>query len=114
MVSYDDFKKLDIRIGKVIACEKIENADKLLRLEVDFGPLENDSSRQEIRQIVSGLALYYKPEELIGKQLPFLYNLEPRTFRGIESQGMLVAVNAQGQPVLLQPDKEIPLGSKIC
>ena len=104
-VTFEDFKKLDIRIGKIVVCEKVDGADKLLRLEVDFGEFR--------RQIVSGIAEWYKPEDLVGKLCPFLVNLEPRTFRGVESQGMLIATGTEEGAVLLHPDKEVPEGSKI-
>ncbi len=99
------FKKLDIRIGTIISCEKVEDADKLLRLEVDFG--------SEKRQIISGVALVYTPDQLVGKQCPFIVNLEPRVIRGLESQGMIMAADMEGSPVLLHPDKEIPRGSIV-
>ncbi|MBI4130303.1 methionine--tRNA ligase subunit beta [Candidatus Roizmanbacteria bacterium] len=108
IITHDEFDKVDIRMGKVVVCESVEGSEKLLRLQVDFGEEVGE------RQILSGIAKYYKPEEVVGKTLPFVINLESRKMMGLESQGMLVAVNAQGQPVLLQPDKEIPLGSKIC
>lgn len=105
MISYEDFKKLDIRIGKVVKAEKIEGADKLLRLEVDLGG--------EVRQIVAGIALAYRPEDLEGKEIPILANLEPRTLRGVESQGMLLAADNGGMPVLFSPDTEVPPGSVV-
>lgn len=104
-ITIEDFAKLDIRIGTITAAEKVENADKLLKLQVDFG--------SETRQIVSGIAAWYAPEELVGKQCPFIFNLEPRTFRGVESQGMLFAVGTEGGAVLVHPDKKVPEGS-IC
>lgn len=105
-ISFEDFKKLDIRMGTIIQCEKIEDADKLLKLEVDFGEFK--------RQIVSGIAEWYTPENLIGKQCPFLVNLETRTIRGVESQGMLMAADpGEHSAVLLLPDKKIPDGSKL-
>lgn len=124
MISYEDFQKLEIRIGKVVSCEKVENADKLLKLEVDFGSAEQNSELKEnkessngtdrtIRQVVSGIAEYYKPEDLIGKEFPFLFNLEPRTIRGLESQGMILAVDNGSQIALLSPDKEVEPGSKV-
>lgn len=85
MITFEEFKKCDIRIGEVLSVEKVENADNLLKLEVDFGEFK--------RQVVSGIAKWYEPEDLKGKKLPFIVNLEPRTFRGIESQGMLMAVD---------------------
>lgn len=104
-ISIDDLKKLDIRIGRIITAEKVENADRLLRLDVDFG--------SERRQIVSGVAQWYTPESLISKECPFILNLPFRKFRGVESQGMLMAVGVEGGAVLLHPDKEVPEGAKI-
>lgn len=105
MITFDDFAKLEIRVGKIISAEKVENADKLLRLEVDFG--------DEKRQIVSGIAQFYSRQDLVGKQCPFIVNLEPRKFKGVESQGMLLAAIVDDTAVLLHPDKEIPAGTKV-
>lgn len=105
MVTFEDFKKLDIRIGKVLSAERVEGTDKLVRLEIDLG--------KEKRQLVAGIAEVYEPESLIGKELPILVNLEPREFRGIESQGMILAVDVDGKPVLLHPDEEVPPGSTV-
>lgn len=105
MITYDDFAKLEIKIGKIIAAEKIENADRLLKLEVDFG--------DEKRQIVSGIAEWYKPEDLVGLQVPVLVNLEPHTFRGVESQGMILAAGTDEKAVLINPAEEVPVGSKV-
>lgn len=103
-INFDDFKKLDIRIGKIIAAERIEESDKLLKLQVDFGDVQ--------RQIVAGIAQFYEPESLIGKECPFAFNLEPRVLRGVESQGMILAADDEG-PVLMSPDKEIKPGSIV-
>lgn len=109
LVNFEDFKKIDVRIGKILTAEKIEGADRLLKLEVDFGEYR--------RQIVSGIAEFYKPEDLIGKECPFIVNLTPRNFMGVESQGMLFAIKVDpsagsGQAaVLLHPDQEVPEGS---
>ena len=103
MINIDDLKKLEIRVGKILAAEKVEGADRLLKLEVDFGEYK--------RQIVSGIAEFYKPEDLIGKECPFVVNLEPKTFMGVESQGMLFAVKVDNKAVLLHPDQEVPEGS---
>lgn len=102
MISFDDFKKLDIRIGTIISAEKIEGTDKLLKLLVDMG--------EEKRQLVAGIAAYYKPDDLIGRQVPVLVNLEPRALKGVESQGMMLAAD-DGRPVLLHPDSKITPGS---
>lgn len=105
-ISYDDFKKVEMKVGKVLACEKVENTDKLLKLEVSFG--------EETRQIVSGIAEMYQSEDLVGKILPFVTNLEPRTIRGVESNGMILAAHDENdKPVLLFPDKDIPAGNSI-
>jgi len=105
MITFDDFKRLDIRIGKIIFSEKVTGTDKLLKLEVDFG--------SEKRQIVAGIAESYEAALLIGKEIPVLMNLEPRSIRGIESQGMILAIDVDGKPVLMHPDKEVPPGSII-
>lgn len=104
-VALEDFKKLEIRIGKILTAEKIEKADRLLKLDVDFGECK--------RQIVSGIAEFYKPEDLIGKECPFIVNLEPRKFKGVESQGMILAAKVDDKAVLLHPDQEIPEGSIV-
>lgn len=105
MITFEDFKKLDIKIGTILSAEKIEGADKLLKLEIDLGG--------EKRQLVAGIAQYYTPEELVGKQIPILTNLEPRTIRGIESQGMILAADEAGSCILLHPDKPITPGSMV-
>ena len=106
MITFDDFKKLDIKIGKVVSAEKVPDADKLIKLIFDMG--------DEKRQIIAGIAEFYPDlETLVGKEMPILVNLEPRILRGQESQGMLLAADADGQPVLLHPDKDIPPGSIV-
>lgn len=104
-ITLDDFLKLDIRIGKILSVEKVENADKLLKLQVDFGEFQ--------RQIVSGIAQFYTPEDLVNKEVPFIVNLEPRKFRGVESQGMLFAGDSPDGIFLLHPNKEVSPGSKL-
>ena|ERR1035437_2123255 len=105
LITIDEFKKVEIRIGKIISAEKLENADKLLKLQVDFGEFQ--------RQILSGIAEHYPPEELVGKQLPFIVNLEPRMMRGEESQGMLMAVDDEEKPVLLIPAQDVKEGTEV-
>lgn len=104
-ITFDDFKKIEIRIGKVLTCEKMEKADKLLRLQVDFVDFK--------RQIISGISQWYQPEDLEGKLLPFIVNLEPRSFRGEESQGMLMAVEGEDKPIFLEPSEEVKIGSIV-
>jgi methionine--tRNA ligase beta chain len=105
MVSYEDFKKLEIRVGKVISAEKVPDADKLLTLVFDMGDHE--------RQVVAGIAEHYEPDALIGRQMPVLVNLESKTLKGLESNGMILAADADGRPVVLSPDEEVPPGSVV-
>ncbi len=107
MATIDDFQKIEMRIGLILKAEYIEGADKLLRLEVDFGEATP-------RQILSGIREYYEPEALVGKRCPFVTNLEPRKLRGLESNGMILAVKTEGGgAVLLHPDKEVNQGSPL-
>jgi len=105
MITFNDFKKLDIRVGKILSADKVDGTDKLMKLEVDFGA--------EKRQLVAGIAEFFEPDNLIGKEIPVLMNLEPRSIRGIESQGMILAIDVDGKPVLLHPEKEVPPGSVV-
>lgn len=104
-MTIDEFKQADLRVGKVILAERIEGSDKLLKLQVDIG---------EPRQILSGIAKWYAPEDLIGKEVVIIANLEPRTMMGMESQGMLLAAHGEeGEPIVLVPSHEVPPGAKI-
>lgn len=106
MITYNEFKKLDIRIGTVESVERIEGADKLLKLIIDLG--------NEKRQILAGIAEFLTDfQSLVGKQIPILANLEPRIIRGLESQGMMLAADVDGRPVLLHPAETIPPGSIV-
>ena len=105
MIKFEEFKKLDIRIGKVLSAEKIEGSDKLIKLEIDLG--------EERRQIIVGMAKFYEPDYFLNKELVVLTNLEPRKFMGIESQGMVLAVDVNGEPIILLPEKEVPPGSIV-
>ena len=107
MATLEDFKKLEIRIGTVLAAEKVENTDKLLKLSVDLG-------EEHPRQIVSGIAEHTTPEEIIGLQFPFIANLEPRVIRGIESQGMILALGVDKDSFsLISPRRNVAPGSQI-
>ena len=98
--------KLDIRAGKIIAAEKVAKTKKLMKLTIDTGI--------DTRTVVSGIAEYYTPEEVIGQQVSILVNLEPKALKGIESQGMiLMAENADGSLAFVRPDKEVKNGSEI-
>jgi methionyl-tRNA synthetase len=106
-ISIDDFMKVELRVGQVKAAEKVKGADKLLRLEVDIGT--------EVRQLVAGIALAYKPEDLIGRKVVIVANLQPRKLRGLESNGMIVAasVGEDGKPVLAGFLEDVPVGAKL-
>jgi methionyl-tRNA synthetase len=105
-IIFDDFKKMDIRIGKVVEAEKVAKSKKLLKLLVDTG--------LDQRTIVSGIAQHYSPEEVVGQQVTVLLNLAPRKIMGIESQGMiLMAEHADGRFAFLQPDKDINPGGEV-
>jgi methionyl-tRNA synthetase len=105
MITYEEFKKLDIRIAEVKSAEKVEGADKLLKLIVDDGEGE--------RQIIAGIAQWYDPDSLVGKKIVLLANLQPAVIRGIESNGMLLAADIDGRAVILMPDQDVPAGSKV-
>lgn len=107
LITYDEFIKMDIRVGTIIAAEPVPETDKLLKCTIDFGPLG-------IRTIVSGIKLFRAPGQLVGKQVPYIVNLEPRVIKGIESQGMLLAMShGDGGFALLNPDESVPPGTKI-
>ena len=105
-ITYDDFTKLDIRIGTIIEAEKVPDTDKLIKCKVDLGD-------EQSRTIVSGLAESVTPEELVGKQCPYVCNLAPRTIRGVESQGMILAISTDDGFALLHPNKEVNAGISI-
>jgi len=106
-ISIDDFKKIEIKIGEIKNAEKVESADKLLRLTVNFGDHE--------RQIVSGIAEFYDSNSLVGKKCPFITNLEPRIIKGLESNGMIMAaVDRENNKLsILSVDDSILPGTKI-
>lgn len=111
-VSIDDFAKLDIRVGKVVEVTEVTGADKLLRCKVDFGPEVGK------RTIFSGIKKWYKPEDLVGKLLPYVINLEPKKMFREESQGMLIASAPKNQDgeeeaVLLVVEKDVSPGTKV-
>lgn len=112
MINYEDFQKLDIRIATILEAEAVPDTTKLLKLKIDLGP-SSASGQAEQRTLVAGIGETYKPEELIGKQIPILANLEPKTIKGIESNGMILAVDVEEKAILLNPDKLVPSGSKI-
>ncbi|RLF00214.1 MAG: methionine--tRNA ligase subunit beta [Thermoprotei archaeon] len=104
-VSFEEFKRLDLRIGRIVAAERVKRARKLLLLKVDLGG--------ETRQLVAGLAEYYDPSELIGKEVVVVANLKPKVIMGLVSQGMLLAAVEDGKPVLIIPEREVPPGTRV-
>ena len=105
-IEFDDFMKLDIRVGTVLECQKVPKADKLLQFKIDDG--------LETRTIVSGIAQHYKPEELVGKQVCFIANLAPRKLKGIVSEGMILsAENNDGSLAVVMPGREVKPGSEV-
>ena len=105
-ISFEEFQKLDLRIGKIVEANQIPGSRNLIRMIVDFGT--------EKRQAVAGLLQFYKPEELVAKKCAFILNLQRRKLMGVESQCMIFAAeDSKGNVVLLQPEKDIEEGSKI-
>lgn len=104
-IQYDDFAKLDLRVGTIIQAEKVEKADKLLKLLIDIGT--------EKRTVVSGIAMHFKPEDIVGKQVTLVANLAPRKMRGIESQGMILMAEDNGKLIFVNPSEQVSPGSGV-
>ena len=122
----DDFQKIEIKLGTVLSVSVVEGADKLYILSVDFGlkrlesfgrspdhPTDGLGEEKDIRQILSGIREFVQPEELLGKQFPFITNLAPRMLRGHESQGMILAGSDESGLALLIPSKTLTNGTKL-
>ena len=105
MINFEEFQKIDLKIGKVLEAEKVENSEKLLKLKVDLG--------EEQRQIIAGIGKVYQPQDLINQEIVVVVNLEPKTLMGFKSQGMLLAADNNGEPILIKPEKEVLPGTKI-
>lgn len=105
IITFDDFMKLDIRVGTIIEAEKVENSQKLLKLIIDFGDFK--------RQILAGIATKYSPEDLLNKQIPVIVNLAPRKMVGLESQGMIMAIGDNDVEALLLPTEAVKSGSSV-
>jgi len=104
-MTIDEFQKMDLRVAKVLSVERVEGSEKLLKLSMDAG---------EPKQIISGIAKAYAPEDLIGKEVVIIANLDPRMMMGLESQGMILAAHGEnGEPIVLTVEREVPAGSKI-
>ncbi|OGD63098.1 hypothetical protein A3A71_03905 [Candidatus Berkelbacteria bacterium RIFCSPLOWO2_01_FULL_50_28] len=106
MITIEDFQKLDIRIGTIKSAERLEDSKRLLKLTVDFG--------DETRTILAGISKTVEdPETLVGKQSPFLFNLEPKELAGVTSEGMMLCASSDDAPVMLSPVTEVKPGSQI-
>jgi len=105
VIDMSEFAKLDLRMGKILNAERLTGSRKLIKLDVDIG--------EEVRQLVAGIAEEYTPESLVGKLVPVLVNMKPATLMGVESRGMILAVEVNRRPILLHPDKEVPAGSRV-
>jgi methionine--tRNA ligase beta chain len=103
-ITFEKFKETDLRVATILEAEKVEGSEKLVKLQIELGVELGQ------RQIVAGIGLAYKPEDLIGRQIIIVANLEPKTLMGQESQGMLLAASENGLPILLTPDKKVPNG----
>jgi len=107
LISIDTFAQVDLRVGQIVKAERVPNADKLLRLEVDL-------AEPQIRQLLAGIAEWYAPESLVGQKIIVVSNLQPRRMRGLESQGMLLAADAaDGRPVLATVHEGTPNGARL-
>ncbi|MBI2454229.1 MAG: methionine--tRNA ligase [Parcubacteria group bacterium] len=106
MISFDDFKKLELRVGQIKSAEPVSGSEKLLKLLVDFG-------EHGERQILAGLAKNYSPESLTNTSAIFIFNLEPKNLVGLESQGMILAADTPAGPVIIKPAVDVPSGSII-
>ncbi len=105
LISFDEFKRMDLRVGEVQKAERVPQTDKLLRLEVNIG--------NEVRTMVAGVADTYAPEDLIGRKIVVIVNLKPAIIRGIESQAMLLAAEVEGKAIIPFFDREVPAGAKV-
>ena len=105
-ITFDEFKRMDLRVGQIFHAEKVEGTQKLIKIEVDIGT--------EKRQMVAGVAEVYPPETLVGKRIIVVANLKPATIRGIESQGMLLAADLPGDKVIIPfLGEDVPVGTKV-
>lgn len=106
MININDFLKVELKVGTVLEAEDLEESEKLLKLKVDLG-------EENPRQILAGVKQWYKPEDLVGKQVIVVTNLEPREMLGLESQGMMLAADSADCPIFLTTPTNVPPGTKI-
>ena len=106
MISFDDFKKVELKVGKILTAEPVEGSEKLLKLAVDFG-------EESPRTVVSGIAQYITIEEFVGSQKVFVTNLEPRMIMGLESQAMILAAKDDAGLTIAQLGRDVPVGTTL-
>ena len=109
MINFEDFAKIELRVGTILEAEEVEGSEKLIKLKVDLG----ESGEAGPRQILAGVKQWYKSEDFKGKQVVVVANLEPRTMMGLESAGMMLAADSEDGPIFLKPSKKVPPGTKI-
>ena len=105
MLKFGDFAKLDVKIGTVVKCQKVAGTDRLLKIIIDFGDKK--------KQVVAGFGFKYQPQDLIGKQVPVVINIQPAEIKGVKSEGILLAIDDKGKPLLLLPEEKVSNGSKV-
>jgi methionine--tRNA ligase beta chain len=110
-IPYSVFEQMELRIGRIAEAARVEGSDKLLKLSVDLG--EKSADQPEFRQIIAGIGKAYEPDALIGRELLFIANLEPRTIMGLESQGMVLAATDDRGPVVMLPERPVPPGAPL-
>ena len=105
MITFDDFKKVELKIAKILEAGRVEGSEKLLKLKVSLG--------SEERQVIAGIGLKYEPENIVGREIVIVANLEPRKLMGLESQGMLLAAGGEEGPIILIPEAEVAAGAEV-
>ncbi len=106
-ITFEKFKETELKVATILQAERVDGSDKLVKLQIDLGVEFGQ------RQIVAGIGLAYTPEDLVGKQIIIVANLEPKILMGLESQGMLLAASENSLPILLTPDKPAPKGCEV-
>ena len=112
MINYDEFSKVELKIASILEAEKVEGSKKLIKLILDAGDKGEDGVLVK-RQVIAGIGKVYEPDNLIGKQIVIVSNLEPKKLAGLESNGMILATNDEYGISILTPDKEVESGSKV-
>lgn len=113
MISFDDFVKVELKVGTILTAEDVKGSEKLIKCMVDLGEDPSTGSGRDIRQILAGVKQWYKAGDLAGKQVVVVANLKPRMMMGLESQGMLLA-SGEEKPIFLKPSSKVSAGSKVC